>query len=318
MKPYDLNCKICEKNFSSLESLHKHIKKHNLILAQYYTDFYPRKNKLTGEALPFKNIDSYFDKDFATRNQMNKWLDLAGEEKAKEYIESIIIKRVYEKERKFLPFHFEMQNCFLPSIDVIKKYFGSYSNLSNQLGIPLVFNKGLVEDFFTQELPQNIEIIIDTREQKPLPFNFKSKKQKLYFADYCIGGKYYSYTYIDRKSGSDFTGTMIGDNYKRFKREIQRAKEMDSYIFVVIESTVSKIVAFNNKFKRKATIDYILKNARELMYEFPNTCQFIFTGSRANSSALIPRILYHGKKLWNTDLQYFIDYELGNRKSKKT
>lgn len=318
MKPYNLNCKICEKEFGSLESLHKHVKKHNLILAQYYTTYYPRKNKLTGEILPFKNVDSYFEKDFTNRSQMNKWLEIAGEEKAKQYIESVIIRRVYEKERKFLPFHFEIQNCFLPSIDLIKKYFGSYSFLSQQIGIPLLFNKAIPNDFFKQQPPHNVEIIVDTREQKPLPFSFKTKKQKLYFADYCIGGEYYDYTYVDRKSGQDFTGTMLGDNYDRFRREIQRAKEMDSYIFVVVESTIPKIIAYNKKFKRKATIDFILKRARDLMYEFPKNCQFIFTGSRANSSVLIPKILYHGKKLWNVDLQYFIDYELGNRQSKKT
>ena len=317
MKQYNLTCQVCKKDFKSLAALHRHVKNHDLIVAQYYTTYFPRKNKLTGDLMPFKDIETYFTKDFSTRSQMNKWLESVSNDEAKAYIQSIILKRVYDKHRKYLPFHFELENCFLPSIDLIRKYFGSYNNLSKELEIPLAFNLPAPKDFFTSKLPKDINIVIDTREQKPLNFEFPTKTQKLYFADYCIDDHYYNYTYVDRKSGQDFTGTMIGENYERFRREIKRAQEMDSYIFVVVESSVSKIIAFNKKFKRKATIEYILKNARELMYEFPNNCQFIFTGSRANSSVLIPKILFYGKKLWNVDLQYFIDNELGNRKSEK-
>ena len=54
------------------------------------------------------------------------------------------------------------------------------------------------------------------------------------------------------------------------------------------------------------------------MYDFPRRCQFIFSGNRKNSKFLIPRILYYGKQLWRTDLQYFIEHELARRQSEQT
>lgn len=312
-------CKICGEDFSSLNSLHKHIKKHDYHVMDYYVSFYPRKNKLTGEQLPFKDVESYFNKDFHNRVQMNKWLENSSEIEAKEYIQSKILERVYKKDRKFLPFYLELENCFLPKLDIIKKYFGSYSSFSSLTGIPLLFDKGLCKNFF-DALPNNLEIAIDTREQKPLSFSFPSKSHKLSFGDYTLMGDNYNYTFVDRKSANDLCGTLIGENLQRFRRELQLAKDMDSFIFVVIESSISSIIKMQKKFKRKSTIDYILKNLRDCMYDFPNVCQFVFVENRKNASQIIPHILYHGKKLWKTDLQYFLDkhYELGRGNTKKS
>ncbi len=52
---------------------------------------------------------------------------------------------------------------------------------------------------------------------------------------------------------------------------------------------------------------------RDLMHEYPRKIQFVFTGSREKSLKLIPLLLYHGKKLWDVDVQYYLDHELGNR-----
>ena len=57
---------------------------------------------------------------------------------------------------------------------------------------------------------------------------------------------------------------------------------------------------------------------RLLQHEFSGNCQFIFTGSREKSEALIPKLLYHGKKLWNVDLQYYIDKHGISSPQKKT
>ncbi len=45
-------CKACGQEFKSDNALHKHVKVHNLTVAEYYTTYYPRKNKLTGDLLP--------------------------------------------------------------------------------------------------------------------------------------------------------------------------------------------------------------------------------------------------------------------------
>ena len=46
---------------------------------------------------------------------------------------------------------------------------------------------------------------------------------------------------------------------------------------------------------------------RVLAHEFAGTCQFLFTGSRENSELIIPKLLVLGDKLWDVDLQYYID-----------
>ena len=66
-------CAECKKEFEGRGSLHKHLKQHGLSLAEYYTLHYPRVNKLTGEPLPFKKFEEYFERDFSTKQQLKKW-----------------------------------------------------------------------------------------------------------------------------------------------------------------------------------------------------------------------------------------------------
>ena len=73
-------CKACGKDFESERALHCHIKVHQMTLAEYYVKFYQRKNKLTGELLPFKNKKDYFSKDFSNRSQLVKWCNQGGSE----------------------------------------------------------------------------------------------------------------------------------------------------------------------------------------------------------------------------------------------
>jgi len=67
------------------------------------------------------------------------------------------------------------------------------------------------------------------------------------------------------------------------------------------------------KFRKKSNLEYVFHNMRSLTHEYPRRIQFIFTGSRKKSMQIIPRLLYYGKELWNVDIQYYLDYELGNR-----
>ena len=132
---------------------------------------------------------------------------------------------------------------------------------------------------------------------------------KLDFGDYTAAGKDYDYTYVDRKTEGDFKGTMT-KGFERFKREISRAKEFNSYIFVLVESTVDQINANNESSLSKTKMPFVWNRMRSLMHKYPGVCQFIFSGSRESSMDLVPRILNYGKKLWEVDVQYFIDKEL--------
>ena len=306
-------CAECKKEFEGRGSLHKHLKQHGLSLAEYYTLHYPRVNKLTGEPLPFKKFEEYFERDFSTKQQLKKWCAKAPAPEVGKYILGLIEKRQLKKDRHYAPFHLEAKSCFLPDIDTYRKIFGSYNEAVKKIGLCPLYGQRLPKNFFTFTLPEDLRIAIDTREQSPLSFSFRTDAHKLDVGDYTLFGDHYSYTYVDRKSGSDLHATLSNQNYERFQRELQRVKELDSYLFVVIESTPQKMIKASRAFKRAANIDFILKRVRDLSYEFQGHCQFLFSGSRNISEEIIPRLLYKGKEVWGTDMQYFLDHELDRR-----
>lgn len=308
--PKVFTCAECDKEFASKASLHKHLKQHDLNLASYYTKHFPRKNKLTGDPLPFKRYEEYFERDFSTKQQLFKWCKEGPRQEVKDYTMSLLRKRHAKKNRKYGPFHLETKNSFMPPVGFYKELFGSYNHVCSQIGCEPLYNKNLPKDFFSSVIPNDLVVAIDTREQKPLKFEeCDSEILKLDVGDYTTLGKYYNYTFVDRKSGNDLQTTLGKNNIDRFRREIQRASELDSYLFVVIESSVEKMIKENKVFNRRSNIDYTLRQIKDLCHDYPRVCQFIFVENRVNASKIIPRILMHGKKLWQTDMQYFWDYK---------
>ena len=299
-------CKECGQAFKSERALHAHLKKHNMTVAEYYTTFYPRYNKLTGEPLPFKNKADYFSDYFSTYQQMIKWCNASDPIEVKEYLGQRLKDRIELKSLEYGPSHLDMRTKKLPPITFYKKIYGSYSKACEEAGVEPLYNKALPPEFWepNKEI-EDLNIFIDTREQQPLEFN-NSTEMKLDFGDYTIGGDHYDYTYVDRKSESDFKGTM-GVGFDRFKKEIERCREFNSYLYIVIESDIKKIYKNNIFGPHKSNLAYIFVNMRNLIKDYPRRCQFIFTGSREKSIELIPKLLYHGKRLWQVDLQYYID-----------
>ena len=299
-------CKECGDGFKSEGALHKHLKAHDMTMGEYYTTHHPRKNKLTQELLPFKNKFDYFNTDFSTRAQMIKWCNKADKPAVQEYIIKQLENRIKRKQLKYAPNHLEIELNKLPPIKIYQKAFGSYFAACEMLNIRPLFSQTMLKAFpEEEEYLEDIEIFIDTREQKPLSFK-KSSPLKLDFGDYTMGGDNYTYTYVDRKSESDFKGT-LGGGKGRFERELKRARQFNAYLYIVVESSVSNIKKNNNFGSYKSNLPYLWHNMRELTHQFKGNCQFIFTGGRINSTRLIPKLLYHGKKLWNVDLQYYID-----------
>ena len=196
----------------------------------------------------------------------------------------------------------------MPTIEVYQENLGSYTEACKVAGVAPMFGSKLPDNFIQEEC-SDLKIFIDTREQQPLEFR-NSESLKLEFGDYAVGGEDYNYTYVDRKSEQDFKSTLSKNNLERFRDELQRAKDFDSYLFVVTESSIDKIAKNNNWGAHKSNLKYIYHNMRILNHEFAGTCQFIFTGSREKSEELIPKILKLGKQLWNVDMQYYIDKEV--------
>jgi len=300
------NCKICEKPFVKERSLHGHLKAHKVTQAEYYCRYYPRYNKLTGDPLPFKNKFDYFHKDFSTYQQLLKWCKQAPEEEVAPYILKQLQHRIKEKSLSFAPCHLELKQKKLPPIDIYKKLFGSYSAACEEVGVKPLYGKAVKKQFFVEdEKFDALNILIDTREQKPLSFP-RSESLKLDFGDYTVGGDDYNYTYVDRKSETDFKST-FGMGFKRFCAEMERVKQFESYLYIVTESDLAAIGRNNNFSPHRSNLEFIYHNMRKLLRQYAGHCQFIFTGSRATSEKVIPKLLYFGKDLWESDVQYYLD-----------
>lgn len=301
-------CKICSEQFEGEKSLHMHLRSHKITLAEYYTKYYPRNNLLTDEPLPFKNKEQYFDRDFANRKQLLDWCAKTPDAQVKEYILELLDRRIKRKELKFGPSHLELKTSDMPTVDLYQKHFGSYSAACDLVGVKPLFRSRLPDEW-SNPVPDDVKIFIDTREQQPLKFD-NSESLKLDFGDYAVGSKHYDYTYVDRKSETDFKSTLSKNSLNRFRAELQRTKDFDSYLFVVTETDMSTMEKRNKWSPHTSNMKYIYHNMRVLAHDFAGHCQFIFTGSREQSQQLIPKILTLGKKLWNVDLQYYISNRL--------
>jgi len=302
-----LFCKVCDKPFKSDKGLHIHVSRtHKIEIGEYYVNFYQRKDRYNNKLLPFKNKSDYFSLDFKNRKNFLAWVEEADPEEVKEYILKQLQRRIEEKGLRYAPAHIELELHGLPSLEVYKRFFGSYSKACNKLKIEPLFDKKIMEGFFQEDHSlDSVKVLVDTREQQPLKFK-RSMKMKLDFGDYAVGAPHYDYTYVDRKSGPDFKSTMT-TGFNRFVNELKRAEDFDAYLFIVVESSIEKIKQQNIFGPHRSNLPYIWHNMRVLAHMFPRQCQFIFTGTRGASEEIIPKLLVYGKKLWRTDLQYFID-----------
>lgn len=289
--------------FPLIKGLHAHIKKHGFILGDYYVKYYPRLNKLTGKQLPFKDYHDYFEKDFANYKQLVEWCETADVEEVKQYLVEVLKKRIIKKKLDYAPNTVELFTSGLPPMDIYKHLFGSYAKACALADTKPLFGSALPKEFHYD--CRNVKIYIDTREQQPLKFN-NSEILKLDVGDYAVGGDDYNYTYVDRKSFGDFCGTMSKD-YKRFARELQRCRDLGGYLFIVTETPLYKMEEKNRFNPKRFQLDYIFHNMRDLQHEFKDCCQFVFSGNRSSSQILIPKLLVLGKKLWNVDIQYYLD-----------
>jgi hypothetical protein len=295
------NCKECEASFDALKSLHAHIKKHDMLLGDYYVKHFQRKNKLTGDLLPFKNYEDYFEKDFSQPHQLGQWCDTAPFGAVKSYIVELLQKRIQSKNLKSALSSVELWTTGLPDIDVYKKYFGSYTDACKECLVEPMFNSKLPKEFWNDY--SNTTILVDTREQQPLKFK-KSKILKLDIGDYAVGGDNYNYTHVDRKSFADFCAT-VTQSYNRFSKELDRCRSLGCYLFIVVEAPLHSMDEYNKQSYKKFNLKYVFHNMRDLQRQYGDCCQFVFSGSRDLSVELIPKLLILGKSLWKTDIQYF-------------
>jgi hypothetical protein len=300
------DCKECGDSFVSLRSLHAHIKKHGKFLGDYYVENYARKDKLTGELIPFKKYDQYFGADFINGRNMKKWCRTAPRNEVKEFIIKAFVQKKEAKGLRGAPPSTYLQTVGIPDIDMCKEVFGSYSEACKQFGM-LPMLSGQLPNKFTTDY-SNTPILIDTREQKPLYFK-NSEFLKLDVGDYAVGGDLYDYTFVDRKSYQDFCAT-VTNGYGRFIKELERCRSLGCFLFVVTETAFGDMWGENSRGYKKFRLDYVYHRMREIQAEYSDCCQFVFSGSREKSEEIIPKILVLGKRLWEVDVQYFWNKQL--------
>jgi hypothetical protein len=299
-------CKECGAEFETEKALHAHLKAHKMYVADYYVKHYPRFNKLNGNPLPFKKKDEYFTNDFINRSQLIEWCESAPSKEVKDYIVDLGKKRIERKQYKHAPFYLELIKRQLPDLDIYKKHFGTYTQACEAMGVKPIFYKGMPQEF---NKSIDVEVLIDTREQQPLNFK-RSSILKLDFGDYTLGGDNFTNTFVDRKSAGDFLST-FGGQVDRFRREMERCVELDSYMYIVVEKSLKAIEKESvfTKARRAPKLGWVFSNLISVQHEFAGHCQFIFTDNRSHSEEIIPKLLSLGKKLWNVDIQYFLDKE---------
>ena len=306
-------CRACNEEFETEASLHKHIKKHNVRLAEYYQTYWPRYDKFDGKIIRFRNKEQYFQTDFNSRENLKAWVKTADPITVRAYCKAKLEERIARKNLVWTPSQVELRTVLLPPIQCYNDLFGNYYALCEELGLKNRFNPNGA--FLTTSPSPDYTIYVDTREQRPLKFPTKPSEPKaLKFADYaCSNHDLTCKCYIERKSASDFAGTFSG-GVERFCRELDRAVAADAYVVVLVEDTLVHCQDFSRQpvmytMKRKANPDFIFHNVRDIIQKYSNV-QFLFVNGREKAAEIVEKIFESQCTYKDVDLQLL--YDLGS------
>lgn len=302
-----MTCKVCNKECSSLSTLHRHLtKEHSLSQSDYYHSYNPRYDLQSRDLIDYKDYNQYHQSDFNGRESFADWLaDNYKDEKTKEYCLCKIKERMTKKTVTTLPSHVELKSLMLPSCHGFERIYGSMENFSKAMklaGVDLRFDYTSIPELHSGHM----KIYIDSREQAPLPFLF-SEKMKLSVGDYVPDEHFYSDVYVDRKSLPDLAGTLSAGR-DRVEREIQRAADLGFYVIFVVEDLYSNVMNYSsaNSFSKKLTGAHLLHSIRELMSQY-NNIQFVCAGSRTRAVEVIENIFRLKEKAKTFDLELLKD-----------
>jgi len=312
-----VKCAICGKEFETDRKLHAHLKAHKMRMVEYYQTQFPRYDKYDGKIIKFKNKEQYFDSDFNSRTNLRMWLKNSTDQEAKTYCKDILIKRKEKKGLVYTPCQAELRSLVFPPIQYYNELFGDYYKLCSELGFKNKY-KNFSEIVANSEWQNpEYEILVDTREQRPLKFKRNVKLMKLDYGDYAFSSSEASCkAFIERKAVGDFLATISG-GYERFLREIQRSVDDDASLIIVIEQKLSNVLYFNHQRKGhggrvyskvKATPEFIFHRVRSMSQEFPSI-QFLFVDGKKESARVIEKIFTSGCTHRKVDLQ--LAYDMG-------
>ena len=310
-----VKCKICDDKFESEQDFHPHLRKHKIRIAEYYQKFFPRRDLFSGDLIKFKNKDYYFSTDFNSRPNMKRWLNEQSSEGAREYTKLLLKGRVERKKLKYSPTQVELRTVMFPPIQCLHLIHGDYHKFCSELNLKNRFSNTLPlsKNCLSEKISKEHLICVDTREQRPLKFSHPIEVRTLKFGDYTLDDpEVAGNCYIERKSLSDFVGTMSG-GLNRFHKEIQKAEDAGAYVVVLVERSLNECSAFNRlpyvSKKIKATPEYIFRNVREVIQKYKSV-QFLFVKGRREASEITKKILFSKGKCRDIDLQLAYDLKL--------
>ncbi len=139
-----------------------------------------------------------------------------------------------------------------------------------------------------------MNIIIDSREQKPLSFTgHKTIRRKLEEGDYNTIWLEDTIV-IERKSLQDLYGSIIQD-HERFKKEIIRARDKGKDFYIFLEGTLEEFYYLNWSKRERRISPQVLRKIINTMKERYNLI-FIECNTRHEMSKKIVEKLSEGEK----------------------
>lgn len=297
-------CRICNKEFETESSLHKHLKAHKLLLPEYYRKYMPKFDKFNGQPIEFKNKEQYLNCDFNSRDNLRNWFKKTDRITARAYAKMVLELRIDRKKLVWTPTQVELRSAMMPPIQCYNELFGNYYELCGEMGLKNKFDYNTELEFVRTDY----KILVDNREQLPLDFKHETEWATLKVGDYACNIDYGCF--IERKSAPDLLGTLSG-GYERFSRELDRATASKSYLVVLVEESLNNCLHFDtlpNVYHKgsKITPEFIFHNIRETIQKYPNM-QFLFVDSRNKASEIIEKIFDSGAACKNIDLQFYLD-----------
>lgn len=300
-----MECLLCKQVFETDKSLHLHIaRKHRMRIEQYYRGFFPKFDLLTNEAIKFKDKEFYFGSLFNSRENMVSYLKSHPMERVQTILRILSLRKKI-KNITYAPSSVEARTCMMPSPALVEHLKLDYNACCEKVGLQPRYDYHNAP--YLYDSIQGFNILVDSREQKPLDFGCETISCKLDYGDYTTRS-HYKKIFIERKSLADLCGT-LSQGYDRVKREFDRCKELGGYIVVCVESPISLLMSFKSlphTKAMKATPEFIAHRVREICQQYP-CVQFLFLKNRDDMPSIIKQILMMKNDVRTIDLQFSYD-----------
>lgn len=322
-----LICHIDGTPHESIDALHAYIKEaYHVSRKEYWTTYEPRKDLCTGEPIPFKDAEQYLSTDFINRITLKRWLKEQPREVGLAWAKQWLAKRRLNKGLTYAPSQAELRTLCTPTIpyyESVAAAEGGYYGVTAALGFKPRYVK---RDLVYQTLPADATVIQDSREQAPIKLPLQSSVATLDVGDYALAAPHDQGVRIERKSLSDFCGTLSGrkqtregktkttewSNLERFDRELARATEAGLYVVMMVEANINDAQRFDYLPQTKwvkATPAYLFHNLRDLLTRYPLSFQVVFVNGRREMADKMMRVLQLGAQVREIDLQFALETE---------